>query len=738
MDVCKRLFRRPASTALWIVLLMLASLILGVAASLYASAKGVPDALEKRQTTIALQNVKLEEQEDGSFSINSQDALLFEEDIDYLRSLPQVKDVDFRYISGAYIENLHARIGLTDFFGNYQDMWKINDSYKNVLLIGTVESVWEAPFNSVVNYDLSAFGHEKNVGEKYCCALVNVEDVISMHPDYPLFPEDADAENRLYTGKVRVRFNVFDEEEGPFFQVGSRYAIYGEYNPTSSSRDQDPMPDEGVPFAPHIFYNYPAGGFFSCYAEGDTLAAYRSEYDDSASFSFGPGMSEEPPVTKLLTRENRMPVVTKWNGTAQELLSDPYWGELAKRNEMYLHSFPVLGTNCIESMYGFVTDKTKIVEGRTFTEQEYQSGAKVLILNETAAHSAGLSVGDTINVCQFRIAVGDEQGNISVSSNALSPERVGQNNPGLGKSPFFNEMPRDGEPFTIVGLYRQENEWEDSLCSFTPNTIFMPRGAQIEDALGGPSKVTGTRQVTRMMYHIGANGALEESGEETFEEEIIDPGLANGLFMSIILKNGSIDSFLERIAQESTDDSYVLEPGKVVRSAAAGLSGHTFLCFDQGYDNVKDSIGAIMDSAKKLALIALFGAVLIFAAYMLLYQGLERKTLGIMRSLGAKKPVVRRYLFISGLILAALGIVLGTVLSGAVSGIVSRKLAELTVSQAKLTGNEELFLEMLTEGGIPVRDLALIALAEIGAVALALWLQALLTANKKIRKLMGK
>jgi hypothetical protein len=266
----------------------------------------------------------------------------------------------------------------------------------------------------------------------------------------------------------------------------------------------------------------------------------------------------------------------------------------------------------------------------------------------------------------------------------------------------------------------------------------MPRGAQIEDALGGPSKVTGTRQVTRMMYHIGANGALEESGEETFEEEIIDPGLANGLFMSIILKNGSIDAFLERIAQDSTDDSYVLEPGKVVRSAAAGLSGHTFLCFDQGYDDVKDSIGAIMDSAEKLALIALCGAVLIFAAYMLLYQGFERKTVGIMRSLGAKKPVVRRYLFFSGFLLALIGIVLGTALSGAASGFVSEKLAELTVDQANLSGYDALFTEMLSQGSIRISTLALLALSEIGAAAAALYLQALLITNRKIKKLMGK
>ena len=763
MDTGKRILKKPVLTAVWLGVIMLASSIVGVAASLWASAQGVPAALEKEQITIALQNAGMEEIGNGSFSFNPEAALLYEEDIEYLRSLPQVKNVDLRYFSGAYIPALNARIGLNDFFGNYNNEGKGNDSYRNVLVLGTVEATWETPFESIAVNDLSAFGHGERVSEKYCCALLNVEDVLSMHHDYPLFPKIADpkkVKDELYTGKVRVRFPVFDETEGPFFKVGSRYVIYGEYDPCVSSFGNDPMPDQGVPMAPHILYYNAAGGLFGCFAEGDSLVCYRSEYElsmmDVPALASAPedapavNKTELPPVltedpaidmsvaTKLLTRENRTPIAAEWNGTAEELLSDPYWGELIRKNEMCLHSFPVLGTSCLESMYGFVTGKSKIVEDRTFTAEEYKSGAKALILNESVAHAAGLSVEDTLTVRQFRAAVGSEQGNNSVFSSYLEMERSGENNPGLGRIPFYNETPRDAETFTVVGLYRQENEWEDSLCSFTPNTVFMPRGAQIEDALGGPSVLLGYEEKTHTGYIMDANGNIVESGTFTSEEPIIDPGMTNGLYMSIILKNGSINSFTEQIAADSAYTEHEYVPGQIMRTYTKGLGEHTFLCFDQGYDKAKEAIGAIIASARKLALFALAGAALIFAAYMLLYQGLERKTVGVMRSLGARKATVRRYLFFSGLILAALGIVLGTALSGVASGLVSGKLAELTVSQAHLTGSDEFYLHALTEGGIPTRELVLVALAEAAASALALYVQAAIFANQKIRKLMGK
>lgn len=733
MDTLKRLLRRPASTIVWAALLTLAALILGVAGSLYASALGIPAALEKRQTTIAVQNNRMEEQEDGSWSFDPESVLLYQEDIDYLLSLPQVKGIDLRRFSGAYIEGLCARIGLENFFNNYQNIWQVNDSYKNVLILGTVEKVWTADYDSIVLNDLTEIGHGDRVGEKWCCALMNVDEVVSMHPDYPLFPQGPDDE--LYTGKVRIRFNVFDEQEGPFFKVGSKYAVYGEYSPLCSSMNNDPMPPE-VPMAPHVFYSPTTLGYFSCFVEGDELVSYKSEYEEVTTEDIP--TIDDPGTMKLKTLENRTPVVKEWDGTAAELLEDPYWGGLAEELEMDLHAFPVIGTNCLESMYGFLENKVKIVEGRMFTEEEYKNGSRVLVLDESIARAGGLSVGDTVLVRQFEPPVGDEQGNSSIRT-TYSDFQDSTNNPGLGRDPFFVEPPREAEEFTIVGLYRQENKWDDSLGSFTPNTIFVPRGAQIDEAVGGPSELLGYEERTSMGYHVDENGSIVEK-QYTWQEPIIDPGLVNGMYMSILLKNGSIGEFLERIDADSeyTEIDYPMTPEKTYRVYTKGLGGHKFLCFDQGFDDAKGSIGAITDSGRKLALIAGGGAVLIFIAYMLLYQSFERRNLGVMRSLGANKPEVRRYLFTSGLIIAVIGVFLGTALSGVVSKLVSDKLAELTVSNAKLTDSADLFREMLTEGGMPAWSLAALGLAEAAAGAAALWAQAAHIAGKKTRKLLGK
>lgn len=47
----------------------------------------------------------------------------------------------------------------------------------------------------------------------------------------------------------------------------------------------------------------------------------------------------------------------------------------------------------------------------------------------------------------------------------------------------------ENECFAVVGIYRLENEWEDSAYSITPNTIFVPQKAQIEGGFGGPSDI---------------------------------------------------------------------------------------------------------------------------------------------------------------------------------------------------------------------------------------------------------
>lgn len=733
LDTRKRLLRRPVSTAVWLVVLMLASLILGTAASIYASAKGVPDALDKRMTTIAFQQVESEKISDGVYSVRLTDNLLFEEDIEYLLSLPEVKDVDFRYFSGAYMDGLTAKIGLYERFGfqHHVDINHGNESYKNAVFIGTVEQAFTVSYDSVARYDLSAIGGEADVGERTQCAILKVESTIGLHPDFPLFSLDPESP---YQGKVAVTIQVFGDETEPFFQVGKRYAVQGTYDPNCILPVDWP---QNAPYLPSVQINH-GEDLFSCFIEDGALVQYRkTEYETEESVleilsiekpgSFSrvdpTELAPNRLMTKLLSRENRIPVAVEWNGTTEELRADPEWGQIAREYEGALHSFPVLGTDHLESMYSFVKNEAVITEGRTFTQKEYETGAKVLILDEGVAKNAGLSVGDTVALTQFQAAVDGEEGNWSVR-NDMYATLDQSNNPMLGSDVFYHGMPDgESETFTIVGLYRMENEWKEALCSFTPNTVFMPRKAQIENAFGGPSVQTGMVQRTV----IGMSGQ-----EVVYEEPIVDVNGINGIYLSIILKNGEMESFQKRILDDSEFTEYGTGEYKWT-ICTNGLGGHKWLCFDQGYDAAKESIGAVTASAGKLAALMAAGAALLFLMYMLLYQGTERKTLGIMRSLGATTRATRRYLFTSGLLLASVGIALGTVLSAVLSKIISAKLYEITLTQETAQ-----FREMLTESSVPPWVYAALAAAAIAIAALVLWIQAALIAKKKPRKLMGK
>ncbi|MBQ4429054.1 MAG: ABC transporter permease [Clostridia bacterium] len=723
MDIAKRLFRRPVSTAVWVAVLTLAALLIGVGASVLHAAHAMREELDSKQTTIAVHRLPREQNEDGTFTTTGdlQSGPLFDEDIAYLCSLPQVKDIDLRYLSGAYIEGVYTKLGLADFFGKKQDNGLgVNDGSNGVVLIGKVEGAFTLNYNSVKRYDLSAFGLGSYVGQRYNCAILRVEDALAIHPDYPLYSRyDGDED---YTGRVTIMFPAFGDDTTSFFKIGKRYAVRGAYDPMPSGYGED-YPIGKEPLCPNV--NLISESLLSAFIEGDSLACYRDiEAEIVNMIDPFTGEIALGHATPVLSRGERVPVAVEWNGTAEELAKDEVWGKFIEEYRMAQHAFPVLGTNRLESMYSFVQNEASIVHGRSFTQDEYDTGAKVLVMDEGVASSAGLSVGDKVSIKQFRPAIGYDEGNQSFHNDfyAASDE---YNNPTLGSNVFFHGLPEgEAEEFTIVGLYRIENEWKDALCSFTPNTLFIPRAAQTELAFGGPSKKLGTRTTT---------GFSADGIECEVEEPDISMGGVCGVYMSIILKNGSMNEFLERLEADCEYENIPFgEDGYLVKRVK-GLNNKTFFCFDQGYEAVKASIEGVWASALKLLGMTCALALLLFIAYLLLYQAMERSTLGIMRSLGAKPQRTRRYLFISGLVLTAVGIAVGTALSAAFAGLIADKLAGAVMGE-----NAELMRESLAGGRLPAWLYALIALIELIIASVLLHAHAAHLSKKEPRKLLVK
>ena len=383
-------------------------------------------------------------------------------------------------------------------------------------------------------------------------------------------------------------------------------------------------------------------------------------------------------------------------GTWEEFIADPdnaIYLDMIDRWERQQHSLPVLGTDNVSALHSFATSKASVSQGRSFTEEEYTSGAKVCLISESVANGSGISVGDTITMEQYLLTDAHE---VNPNLNgSLSWDVDGMNNePNVGLLTMLPEFAAQ-EEFTVVGLYRQMDEWGNGPYAFTPNTIIIPKSAQIAGAMGGPT------------------------GEQNY---IIVDG-TYGPYFSIHLKNGRISEFEEQMDEDER------------------FAGQ-FLIVDQGFGAVMERLAQISGSTMKLMAIAGLGWLLLLALFVLLYQGAQRKNLGIMRSLGASPKTAGDYLWKSGLTVAAVGIAIGTAVSLAVIRVVQSRLLENAVAELPSKYSlgalsDDAVRVMTQESQLPIWLLLLLAAAQIVLFALALRLQARNVARKNPRNLLS-
>ena len=327
------------------------------------------------------------------------------------------------------------------------------------------------------------------------------------------------------------------------------------------------------------------------------------------------------------------------------------------------------------------------MEGRGFTDEEYLSGEKTCLISQTVALKSGIKLGDGIHIYQYLL---DESDNNSISGHHLDGM---MNNPTVGETMAEYDFKTDSEEFKVIGIYRQTNEWEDSSYAFTPNTVFIPKKAQIEGGYG---------RLSKKEFREDINGYVNyESG-------------VFGVLFSMELVNGRAEDF--RLAISDTE--WV----------------NQFNIFDQGYDGAIKAMEGTSEFARSLILFAFIGWLMILGLYVLLYQGIQRKNVGIMRSLGAKPKQARGYLFISGFLLAAVGILSGTAISAFVNIFIDSKLAELMCAEGI---SEPVLSEFSAKSGLPLWGLLLLGIAQIAVFAVTLWLHASILSRKAPRKLIG-
>ena len=718
MDIRKRLLRRPVRTVLWQIMLIAMSLLICVSSVLVYASNWLTTVLDEHHTTIATQQLNIQKIGPGEW--RSYPVHLYQEDIDAIKAMDMVKDVDLRTLTGAYIPELSARIGLINRYGmnlenvDFLNEWGANKSYEKIVIAGTVERTWMESNRSINDYDLTATGGPEFVEGYSYRALLNIDQVIVAHEDYRFFPNE---QFSGYTGKIIVDISGFyaegDEIYGEnFFEVGETYLLRGCFDPSVARLGGDP---DDIPFSPRLDTSMIARqGLHYSLKEDNQLVLYtecESEWSNPDASLADRGMEYI-----LSYGGDRRVVAEKVETSIDDLLATERWQEIVTLYDQTLHSFPVLGTENLASMYCFTKNEATIIDGRMFTEEEYDDGEKVCIISESVATNAGIQIGNIVTFNQFQIPKDYASGNESLDMGIDGF----MNNPAIGYEPIPYGFETENETFTVVGIYRLENEWEDSAYSISPNTIFVPQKAQIDGGFGGASY-----DYEALETHWISEGDSEEWVEVTdYFTNIVDNGVL-GVFMSIILENGRMADFEEAIKETDYAD-------------------RIFLTFDQGYEAAQESVQSVIAMADKLFGFAAAGWVLLLLLYILLGQSPERKNLGIMRSVGAKPHQARRYLFLSGLLPAAIGVAAGTVLSNTVAKLAQDKLVSLTLTQAQSSAHSggmvldnSALAGMLAESTLSLQGMLILAAIQISVIGVLLWLHAAYLAHKKPRKLLG-
>ena len=277
--------------------------------------------------------------------------------------------------------------------------------------------------------------------------------------------------------------------------------------------------------------------------------------------------------------------------TAQEVIdSTSSWRTAMESIQTNNHSVPVLAVNHLEALADFAAGTAMVTQGRSFSQKEYSSGAPVCLISESLARENGLNVGDVLPLSLYEY---DQD---------LRYSYIHEYNP--RPSCYLPDQGFQQETeYTIIGLYRQSNEWVTTPTSFTPNSVFVPEKSV-------------TCQTVYGNY---------------------------GVWSSLILQNGTIDQMEARLKEN-------------------GLGG-TVTYYDQGYSNIVESLDGYTRVSRAVLCVGLALWAVVLAAYCVLLPMQESKTALRMWTLGAKRRDIAGQIWTPSALMAAAGTVIALAVS---------------------------------------------------------------------------
>jgi hypothetical protein len=299
--------------------------------------------------------------------------------------------------------------------------------------------------------------------------------------------------------------------------------------------------------------------------------------------------------------------------TAEEMIaSSPTWQKAMESVRVNSHSVPVLAVNHLEALADFAAGTTMVTQGRSISQAEYDSGAAVCLVSESLARENGLNVGDVLPLSLYEY---DQD---------LRYSYIHEYNP--RPSCYLPDQGFQQETeYTIIGLYRQSNEWVTTPTSFTPNSVFVPEKSVTCQTVTGSC----------------------------------------GVWSSLILQNGTIDQMEARLAEH-------------------GLGG-TVTYYDQGYGDIVESLDGYTRVSRTVLLVGLALWAVVLAAYCVLLPMQESKTALRMWTLGAKRRDIAGQIWTPSALMALAGTIIALAVSIPGMSWATDKIQALTGSDLTLT-----------------------------------------------------
>ena len=685
MNIRIRLLRKPLTTFLWLLLTALMSAFLLVGFSLWFSTFRLAENLDKNTIAVAVRSDQA--LLSRGKAIVPEERYFTQKDKAYLESLNSVKAVRSHTLSGAVIPQLTPVLEMN----RYKSYEAAGNPlpYCNAVIVGTyVQKVHATPGNPIqMTFEVKDI---LLIGEEYerCRAAERLKETGAVTV-VTLAPYDDDG---IVTWETDPDIGFgFGFGWVTWFEEGRTYVLAGYYDPgfhliNAAGELMQMSGNSQVLYMNELqVRDGMLWGFNRRKIPAETWIQEQSGTQMTGTFS-GSYMIEA-------AEDYALPAAELWEDDPQRFFEEtPHdaWRTYRDVWEKQQHSLPVIGTEHLESMYAFMADRAKIREGRSFTEEEYESGAKVLILSQMLADQCGVKVGDKLSLTQYLSCFGD-YGEISDRTVGM---RAGQyyNDPSVDIMNLNQDYGAPEEEFTVVGTYELLSAWTYGPYDFGPNTLFIPKKAQIG----------------------GAFGEIPETEEGT---DIY------GLLLSVELVNGRMDEFMTQIEGSDYEQQ--------------------FFAFDQGVEGALKNIKDMTSSMERLFYMSAFGWLLFLLLYLLMFQGAERQTLGSMRSLGEPVKRTAGYLFGGGFLVALGGVFLGTaagalVLRTVQQGILRDALAGLdqAMEAEALAAAEEKLITMHASSNLTPMQLLLLAAGQLLILTIALLLHAAVLSRRHPRHLM--